>query len=131
MRHAGGLKDPDKCSWAATGDRSPDNLQVDGAAAMQQVSELHILGRVFNLRSLEEYTVEDRVSKAWKVCWGHRRQFRCSKASVVLRMRPLHAVVSPTPLWGLTTIDPAKAVLDKVRHTQQNSTQTFRSLQTA
>lgn len=59
-----GCSDPDTCSWASADDRSPDSLMIEGTASIQQVKELRISGRVFDLRALEEATVEDRVSKA-------------------------------------------------------------------
>lgn len=37
----------------------------------------------------------------------------------------LHVVVSPTLLWGLTTIDPSQVVLDKVRHTHSNTVRKY------
>lgn len=101
----------------ASRDLTPDTLEIKGTDAIQRVRELRIVGRMFHLHTLEESALENRVSKAWEAFWSHRHQYRCPKANVVLRMRLLHAVVSPATMWGITSIDPTKAVHEKIRHT--------------
>lgn len=122
--------DTEKCSWIASDPRAPTELNV-GTETISRVPELHILGRLFNLYSLEETTLEDNVTKAWQAFWSHWRQFRCPQAGVMQRMCLLQAVVLPHSHGAPHHWPDRSGPRQNAAPPQQNGTEAPRALQAA
>lgn len=87
---------------------------------MYRVDERCVLGRLFDLRAMEERTLEDRLAKAWRAFRANQDGISCKQVPTALGLRYLNVAVRPTVVWGLVVTDPTAACLDALSNFHDN-----------
>lgn len=82
--------DADKCVWQSLHTAGPGHIDI-GSSRISGMEEARLLDTMFSLQALEERTVADRVTKAWR-------------AAPSVRSRAGFAAGRFTKRWSLVTL---------------------------